>query len=231
MDRIFTRGGDPGPTSSTVGVALAVGMTVLLAACLGGAGGGGAGTTVDGATPTTVGAEDTTQAPDAEFDVQQQVRFYEGGGVANLTTVDLTHAGGSTLAVDRVTVSIAGNESVWGLEKARTDDEPSQWDHAQPVPDVRSGSAGGATAEYASGDTWSMYGTDGPNLEYVASGEQFVAYWTHPNAQFAELKQFPFPGGEAKHRLTPLESGDEVQISWTAASGGETQTLFSYTVQ
>jgi hypothetical protein len=216
---------------SVTGGILLLALTLLLAGCLGGAGGGAGDPSPNENTPTTVGVDSTVQAPDTAFDVAQETRFYQGGDVANLTTVDLTHAGGSSLDVERVRVTVAGNASVWGLEKARTADKPSQWDYARPVPDFRPTLEGDDTVEFASGDTWSAFGTDGPNLEYVGTGDQYVAYWTQPKAQFPELKEFPFPGGEGKHRLTPLDTGDEVRVEWTAASGDETQTLTTYSVQ
>jgi flagellin-like protein len=199
--------------SPVIGVILMVAITVILAAVI-------------GAFVLEIGDQQET-APSTSFDSEQALKFYWGTNKANLTTVDVSHAGGTVLDITQVDIKVDGNASVWGLEKARTDATPSDWDFVRPQPDVRRTLGTNQEAEFSSGQTWSIYGYDGLADEHVKSSNYYGAYYDGDGDSEPEMQ---IKSGVGKI-TSDMEGGERVNVVWSAASGGKTQTLFKYTVQ
>jgi flagellin-like protein len=201
--------------SPVIGVILMVAITVILAAVI-------------GAFVLEIGDQQET-APSTSFDSDQQVKFYEAQEKANLTTVFVTHAGGDVLDTQQTDIKIEGNSSVWGQEEPATG-----WDPARPQPDVRGTLGTNEPAEVSSGETWEMLGYDGRADEHVEDESYSLNYkdWMSNGGKngFVEPR-LKWNGGSNGLILTHLETGDSVNVVWTASSGGKTQTLFKYSVQ
>jgi flagellin-like protein len=203
--------------SPVIGVILMVAITVILAAVI-------------GAFVLEIGDQQET-APSTSFDTEQRTEFYEHASWAtkNLTTVYISHAGGNTLDVDQIEISIEGNESVWGVAQRRDDD----WDIAEPAPDFRATRGTNEQVQFTSGEQWNMlgYNFQAPNDEYVGSQTAHLQY--HSGTERARLRAYLTPQGsyQANMDMHAIETGDDVNVVWTASSGGKTQTLFRYTVQ
>jgi flagellin-like protein len=201
--------------SPVIGVILMVAITVILAAVI-------------GAFVLEIGDQQET-APSTSFDSEQQVKFYEAQEKANLTTVSVTHAGGDVLDISKTNIKIEGNASAWGVK------EPdSGWDPARPQPNIRKTLGTNEPAQLGSGDSWEMLGYNGKADRHVKRETYAINYKDYLNGKnngFAEPRLKWYNGAWTGTVLTHLENGDNVNVVWTASSGGKTQTLFKYTVQ
>jgi hypothetical protein len=93
---------------------------------------------------------------------------------------------------------------------------------------------------FTSGETWQTvgYGGDVPDhwsnsYDRLWSDERLAA-GTYRGKPFDDLWQVLYNGpGTMKEpvAMNDIQSGDSVNVVWTAESGGKTQTLFKYTVQ
>jgi flagellin-like protein len=205
--------------SPVIGVILMVAITVILAAVI-------------GAFVLEIGDQQET-APNTSFDSEQGTYIYDTASwaQANLTTVDISHAGGTVVDIDKVTVKSNGNETAWGNQ--REDTQIKTW---WPVPDVRETWGTNEKVQFTSGETWSMHSYNGLSWERFEplaqecekDGGMEMRYnnapraYFHRNACSAQSNHIP---------LTSYEQGDNINVVWTASSGGKTQTLFKYTVQ
>jgi flagellin-like protein len=207
--------------SPVIGVILMVAITVILAAVI-------------GAFVLEIGDQQET-APNTSFESEQSLQYYEyGGGYGsqNLTTVEIVHAGGSVVDISQANIIIAGNTSVWGAPVKR-----AAWDKCVPAPDIRTTLGTNKQSEFRSGMEWTMFahgpaaaGPDKvPSDENVKNHEYACRYpaddsrgpnLQDPTAGFADLGQ-----------MQPLTNEKTVRVTWTASSGGKTQTLFKYDVQ
>jgi flagellin-like protein len=212
--------------SPVIGVILMVAITVILAAVI--------GTFV-----LTIGDQQET-APSTSFDSEQATVFYSDDGAAhgngpgdsNMTTVEISHAGGDTLSVSQNQIKHEGNGSAWGAE-SRGGYE------AQPQPNVIETLGSNDAVEFTSGQTWSVIGSAGSGdaladenveagvdyeFDYDQDGE--TAYLTTGDASSNDVSDISGVAFAMR-----IQSGETVNLVWTASSGGKTQTLFKYTVQ
>jgi flagellin-like protein len=221
--------------SPVIGVILMVAITVILAAVI-------------GAFVLEIGDQQET-APNTSFDSEQYVSNHkdfahpsQGGSTAssqaNLTTVEITHAGGDTLDIQSNEIKLNGNASTWGANN-RSGRE------ALPQPDLRAALGTNDPVSFTSGQSWNAIGAEGLNREYVNSNAKYrFEFDTNDNSVY--LTSIGGTGhsnsnydGESTWNdntadfgeLTTLSTGDNVNVVWTASSGGKTQAIFKYTVQ
>jgi flagellin-like protein len=206
--------------SPVIGVILMVAITVILAAVI-------------GAFVLEIGDQQET-APNTSFDSDQSVVYFADtidNHARNETRVTISHAGGTVVEVSQTEVKTNGNASSWGIEnRVPNNGRPL----AIPTPDMRPALGTNEKATFKSGQTWDVISTNGINREYVKAPGRYLydpeggdddgddidlIYNTNSN---------PWnPQGT----VTPLEQDDNINVVWTASSGGKTQTLFRYTVQ
>jgi hypothetical protein len=197
-----------------------VAITVILAAVI-------------GAFVLEIGDQQET-APSTSFDSEQQTKFYcTGGGSptkANLTSVGISHAGGSVIDISQVQVKVEGNASTWEMDERRECGNGN--DRIKPTPDFRQALGTNQKVEFTSGETWSPYIRSGLDHDRVEkAGRYEVTYVTGPDdvgsiQHFGGTNSFSTPPVPSK-----IESGHQMNVVWSASSGGKTQTLFRYTVQ
>jgi flagellin-like protein len=199
--------------SPVIGVILMVAITVILAAVI-------------GAFVLEIGDQQET-APSTSFDSEQATKFYWGQNKANLTTVDISHAGGNVIDITQADIKIEANSSAWGLQKARTSGNAADWDYVRPQPDVRQTLGTNEKAEFTSGQTWSVLGYEGHADDLVENKNYYGAYFDGDGDGQTEMQIKSGVGKITKD----MEGGESVNVVWTASSGGKTQTLFKYTVQ
>jgi flagellin-like protein len=199
--------------SPVIGVILMVAITVILAAVI-------------GAFVLEIGDQQET-APNTSFDSDQSTKFYWGANKANLTTIDISHAGGTVVDITQADVKIEANGSAWGLQKARTSGNAADWDFVRPQPDVRQTLGTNEPAEFSSGETWSVFGYEGLADDRVDNKNYYGAYYDGDGDGQTEMQ---IKSGIGKI-TSDMEGGESVNVVWTASSGGKTQTLFKYTVQ
>jgi hypothetical protein len=145
-----------------------------------------------------------------------------------LTTVDISHAGGSVLDVTEVVLKVDGNESTWEM-KTREDCGTSH-DKVKPTPNIRAALGTNQVVEFSSGETWSPYIRNGPNRDRIKKPNRYeVNYESNPD----DVSSILYYGPDSFSTPIPkkIESGHEMSVVWSASSGGKTQTLFKYTVQ
>jgi hypothetical protein len=162
-----------------------------------------------------------------------------GDGIANVTQVLLTHTGGEALPIARTRVRIAGNTSVWG-PRDLSDDDPASSVAARPVPDVRRTLGGGANATIGPGATLNPIAYKGYAMERVCDydGYHFIVdrfdVPTDPKGATDELALGGAGSdchGSNLYPIAGLSRSQEVSVVWRSASGDETRTVFTYTVQ
>jgi flagellin-like protein len=231
--------------SPVIGVILMVAITVILAAVI-------------GAFVLEIGDQQET-APNTSFDSEQETRNYkqQQDQQANITRVQISHAGGSVIDITNTDLSIEGNASVWGNEQPH----PNNKRHMVfPAPDHTQVAGTNEQVEFKSGQTWGalMYGGDPAASDtWYGAGlwkDETVIKPTPPSSYYymrlgsseyddegaplslQNLDDMPTHGnnGGGQTRVVSgnqLDQGDQVNVVWTASSGGKTQTLFKYTVQ
>jgi FlaG/FlaF family flagellin (archaellin) len=192
-----------------------VAITVILAAVI-------------GAFVLEIGDQQET-APSTSFDSGQQLEYYESNWAnGNLTTVEISHAGGNTIDISQVVVKINGNSSVWGAEHTA-----GSVDKAHPVPDIRETLGTNEGAEFSSGETWRMIAYNGLSHEYVRNSDCYQFHYTGSESPYFHNPGNCIRSGYSNGHIwfDAIAQGDKVNVVWTASSGGKTQTLFKYTVQ
>jgi hypothetical protein len=214
-----------------------VAITVILAAVI-------------GAFVLEIGDQQET-APSTSFDTEQSVQMYvsqwTGGGTparANLTTVEIAHAGGETIAASQTQVKVNGNGSTYG--SITNDDRTAPWElnypEHWPVPDFVPALGTNKVVEFSSGETWRLHSVSAPEAPTAISHEQYRTAVEHPDCTLAMHFDPPkfhsdgfddgsCPLSDDTRELVLLEQGDAIDVVWSATSGGKTQTLFTYTVQ
>jgi flagellin-like protein len=216
--------------SPVIGVILMVAITVILAAVI-------------GAFVLEIGDQQET-APSTSFDTEQQTRFFCDQDVhtSNLTVVDISHAGGTVIDISQVDVKVEGNASTWALKENQGDDCPDGTnnggnagfgnDIVKPVPDVTQTLGTNEQVEFSSGQTWSPYATNGHKKEFIKASYRYEMQYAQNDEDVSTLQWFdPSGPNPTTNDITSLEQGNNVNVVWSASSGGKTQTLFKYTVQ
>lgn len=228
-----------------------VAITVILAAVI-------------GAFVLEIGDQQET-APSTSFDSEEgNYRVHTGANAhdnsrfyMDLTRVDLTIAGGESLAISSIRLSHEGNTSIWarpngeakyGPQNAGT---PGDRQQLTPQPDVCETVGDNDQVEWTAGETNRILYSGGTNFRtldsgsYPGSGHPFpnlnnvpqitygCTYW-FMNIDNDHMNMYPGDGSNSGDNYLAakfLESGDQVSVVWSAASGGKTQTLFKYEVQ
>jgi flagellin-like protein len=209
--------------SPVIGVILMVAITVILAAVI-------------GAFVLEIGDQQET-APNSSYDSEQQRIFYtdNANDKSNLTTVEITHAGGSTNDISQTNIKSSGNGSQWGFKS-------SDSNGAVPQPDLTAALGTNEKVEFSSGQSWSIVGGNNQSVPSDANLDQTVTYEFDvlPGYEGAMLLKSDgdccdesesdgdWGNGDG---IDTLDNGDNVNVVWTASSGGKTQTLFKYQVQ
>jgi FlaG/FlaF family flagellin (archaellin) len=213
-----------------------VAITVILAAVI-------------GAFVLEIGNQQET-APNASFSSDQSVQYYEAFGEnTNLSTVDVTHTGGETIAISQLNIKVNGNKSVWGPTGETTASGPLY----RPQPDHFEAATTNEPVTVGSGDTWRVNAysawadkfvkqkeVKAPYYGYYTQGPAYGSYFqgckergTMGSYQNPSVKLSETLGGSVYNtvctdRLTP---GDDLQVVWHAQSGGKSQTLTKYRLQ
>jgi flagellin-like protein len=202
--------------SPVIGVILMVAITVILAAVI-------------GAFVLEIGDQQET-APSTSFESDQSTDFYyrASWAQANLTTVEISHAGGNTIDITQANVKVEGNTSVWGSDAHDSWNGPG---YGYPTPDIRETLGTNKKAEFSSGQTWRLHSYNGLADHNVKASDCYTLLpstggyaYLHANPCPDDIHKGPTP-------FDPLKQGHSVDVVWTASSGGKTQTLFKYTVQ
>jgi hypothetical protein len=140
-----------------------VAITVILAAVI-------------GAFVLEIGDQQET-APNASFDTDERVVTIASARSdpmeINTSQVIFTHAGGETLPIDRLELSIEGYRDVWGVTPTanaleKTDGPVSDSVDVAPQPDWRRGAGTNQPAELASGESWNAIAF---NVHKTSNGE------------------------------------------------------------
>jgi hypothetical protein len=221
-----------------------VAITVILAAVI-------------GAFVLEIGDQQET-APNTSFDSEQRTTFLEttpgSSSNANVSEVRIGHAGGTVLDISQTTLSVNGNRSVYGRWKTAKED--GTINKAQPQPNIFPTLGTNEKVEFSSGQEWKIHmycgdicmaepaghtdnGNRLPLAENLAIPDRNVLYIrTRTNPDHGSLKYIgwgtPDSQGLGYTNIGHgdwLTTGDNVQVVWTASSGGKTQSLFRYTVQ
>jgi hypothetical protein len=180
------------------------------------------------------------------------------GPFINTSRVELSHAGGDVLDITQSSVRVNGNESVWGIH---VEPGENNWAVGGPTPNVYPTLGTNQRTEFKSGQEWNVLLYCDPSgycgeargryQEYVPppvsgidnthNADHFYPYPPNPAGAFGGAVYLTdwsghsdalCKGGSRNHCvLDDLEQDDNVNVVWTASSGGKTQTLFKYTVQ
>jgi flagellin-like protein len=220
--------------SPVIGVILMVAITVILAAVI-------------GAFVLEIGDQQET-APNTSFDSEQQNVYYTEASwsKANLTTVEIGHAGGNTIDISSVEIKVNGNDTVVGSD-ANPGWNPND---AYPTPNFIETLGTNEQVEFSSGETWRFhsYSTEEPifwkvgpgvsdaNLEKAYNSDNCdnamrMHYYESSSPEHAYFHQNACGDYNEHKRYAPLQQGDQANVVWEASSGGKTQTLFKYTIQ
>jgi flagellin-like protein len=224
--------------SPVIGVILMVAITVILAAVI-------------GAFVLEIGDQQET-APNTSFSSDEQVVYIQGKNnfQANITTVDITHAGGNTIDITQASLKVNGANTVIGFDDEDLAD--INYDTVRLQPDISQSAGSNDVVEFSSGQTWNVaaYGHDDGDptayevLSDLPNGYPPVVH-TGPisknnepclnvqdgNGQNAYKMLSKSSGPQCKHWRPRILGDDTVSVVWTAESGGKTQTLFKYDVQ
>jgi hypothetical protein len=222
-----------------------VAITVILAAVI-------------GAFVLEIGDQQET-APNTSFDSEQSTIFIadapsgstgcaESSGrkhCLNLTMVQINHAGGETLDIAQIDASYGGNTSVWGLTDPSNAGTKGENPDVNPTPDTRQTLGTNEPAHVTSGESMnaifrggsfdgSSWKSNPPSDENVENMQYYFDITKdRPGWDDVWIQLHEQTGPAAGHIPEPalLANGDNVNVVWTAESGGKTQTLFKYTVQ
>lgn len=230
IDAVRERFSTERAVSPVIGVILMVAITVILAAVI-------------GAFVLEIGDQQET-APSTSFDTDQSPVYYENSNTenSNLTTVEITHAGGTNLDVSQNQIKVNGNASTWGVEQ-RND---GALDDVAPRPNKLETLGTNDQVQFTSGQTWNVYATNGVKYEdikqansyfdgedweagYHANGEGVMIGIANDGGSISDLDDVDEDNNG--YNVAELNNSDNVNVVWSASSGGKTQTLFKYTVQ
>jgi hypothetical protein len=196
---------------------------------------------VIGAFVLEIGDQQET-APNTSFDSDQRTEFLHNWNKANLTTVEIAHAGGNNLDVQQMQIKYRGNTSLWYLEDS---DNPSQAGPITPQPDIRATLGTNQKAEFTSGESWRLNAFQlisddlTRNCNYggvIVTGQGYpVPRVTYPpgscNAGGGFVNGEPMYTRDNPDEHNFDESGHDVTVVWEASSGGKSQAIFKYTTQ
>jgi flagellin-like protein len=222
--------------SPVIGVILMVAITVILAAVI-------------GAFVLEIGDQQET-APSTSFDTEQTTNFYQDDSdKINLTEVEITHAGGETLDISNNQIKVAGNESWWGVEEVDGGSNGNK-DIAAMQPDITRAAGSNDQVELTSGQSWAIvagnnngapsrenvdttiaYNFDYSDADNNGDGHKDVILEEDGDSEDDNPSTGNTAIGSNSGLLSVLQQGDNVNVVWTASSGGKTQTLQRYTVQ
>jgi hypothetical protein len=240
---------DTDVAASTVGKLLVVAIVVVVLA-------GGAvfllggerpdPSSADGSPTATATATATGPGPSTSLRVEQRELVYEdtgaGKGERELTTLVVFHEGGDAIDVSRTTVTVNGEPDVWRIAYK------SGWDQVYPVPNVwetRDTNSSvlflrnGLTTRVVAYDCHDCENSPMPDPHNITPGDgnspelhYYIANDGYNGSGTDPVTFSPWTGGGGPHYdANVLQSGDEFSVSWTAASGEETATLLTYTVE
>jgi flagellin-like protein len=224
--------------SPVIGVILMVAITVILAAVI-------------GAFVLEIGDQQET-APSTSFSTEEELRYVCTvkntchADAVNLSTVKMAHAGGDTLSVTQTEISVNGNDSVYYFTEEYVTVGSDEISKFEAQPNFCQAAGTNQEVSFSSGESWTVQVRGGPKNKYVmptglgkysddlhACGKTVTAhfqintYWTPPRLS-ADVKH---DGTDVAEQINPLMEGDDVNVVWTASSGGKTQRLQKYTVQ
>jgi flagellin-like protein len=222
-----TDAGENRAVSPVIGVILMVAITVILAAVI-------------GAFVLEIGDQQET-APSTSFDTEQKKNYYESGcGLGctkNWTTVEVAHAGGDSFDLDQLDVQVNGNASTYGI---RDTGSKMGVTGAKPFCGYQATSPKG-TCNFKSGQTVQViaYGINHEHLLEKARANPSDIYYKLWKGSGEGLfiqddvdgKTYPSGAAPYPYPKKLLDQGKDVNLVWTASSGGKTQKLFQYTVQ
>jgi hypothetical protein len=178
----------------------------------------------------------------------------------NSSRVQLSHAGGDVLDISQTSVKVDGNESVFGLHVEPSGDQWAVAGPAPNVyptlgtnqqtgfksgqsmdvmwycdPGQACGTARDRYPEFAPPPVSRIDSTHNADHLFVIPGQgsfSGATYLTDWYGYVHDSTKTLCPGGNRDScALDDLETDDEIRVTWTAESGGKTQTLFKYTVQ
>jgi hypothetical protein len=209
---------------------------------------------VIGAFVLEIGDQQQT-APSASFSFDQDVRYYnDSTDNTNLTTLEISHAGGQTIAISQLNVKVNGNTSVWGPTGGHFEPGGGTFDPVdayRPQPDHFEDVKTNEPVRVEAGDVWTVNAYHGwsdegiqnrwkigpfggqyyeGNKAYSAPGcesSDSTAYLENPSVDLVT----DFTKGYDHECTDRLVTDDDVDLVWHASSGGKTQTLTKYTVQ
>jgi flagellin-like protein len=175
---------------------------------------------------------------------------------SNLTTVIISHAGGDTVDTSNLDVKINGNSSTYGSDETVGDWSP-WWPTSYAIPYLIPTLGTNKQVEFASGENYRIHsGSSGETWDgldhdiyrdaidsnnncrpamHFGGKHVFQATGTTdtsaPENQLAVWNPDSCGDWNSVKFLEPIETGDKIQVVWTASSGGKTQTLYKYTAQ
>jgi flagellin-like protein len=228
MTRIIDRIEQPDrAVSPVIGVILMVAITVILAAVI-------------GAFVLEIGDQQET-APSTSFDSDQYLEYHLSSPNpqhgANITVVEISHAGGNNIDISQLDAKYRGNNSLWAIETV-TDQSPADID---PTPDFQDSLGTNEKSELTSGETMRFTHFNGPPEDKVGACQYKARIFmgnSEPGARFtntctndglnkpngnAGIPSIGYPGAPG--------TGKKINVVWEASSGGKSQNLFSYTIQ
>jgi FlaG/FlaF family flagellin (archaellin) len=118
-----------------------VAITVILAAVI-------------GAFVLEIGDQQET-APNTSFDSEEQSVFIDSDFKANVSQVQLSHAGGDVVDITQTRVSVSGSRGAWGFAPNQ-DLTDFRQPVGEPAPDVRTTFGTNKQTEFSSGQTWNV---------------------------------------------------------------------------
>jgi flagellin-like protein len=221
--------------SPVIGVILMVAITVILAAVI-------------GAFVLEIGDQQET-APNTSFESDQYQEFHwsvpwNDNHKANITVVEVSHAGGNNIDVTQLDAKFRGNSSLWGIE--RTTDSAADFD---PTPDFQATLGTNEQVELKSGQTMRFTHFRGIRDEYVGNCQYKVRVFMgndEPGARYVSDCANDGPDGNTDYTNHPRlggggappidypaerADGETINVVWEASSGGKSQNLFRYTIQ
>jgi flagellin-like protein len=206
--------------SPVIGVILMVAITVILAAVI-------------GAFVLEIGDQQET-APNTSFETDQKTMYYDYWNPGmNLTTVYISHAGGTVLDISQIDVKVNGNASTWGVREMKQ----GAPEIGQPVPDITQTLGTNEPVEFSSGEEWNIVGYNGLNHENVKASRCYkLKPKNNPSRSGTGVQVTVYQANCGPYISTAaqtdrLNQTDTANVVWSAESGGKTQTLFKYTVQ
>jgi flagellin-like protein len=233
MAEYITRNDSNRAVSPVIGAILMVAITVILAAVI-------------GAFVLEIGDQQET-APNASFETTQQDTFLQTTAwddelTANVTTVQVNHAGGDRIAVRQLSATVDGNASSW--QRTTPVSESGNVNHAAPAPAVFDTRGTNRDVSFRSGQSWSLIAHNGPNLEelpknpcgqyyYITADDRERSQRSTQNVLTLSARKWgsSCTGYQTVAPMEQFETGETLNVVWSAESGGKTQTLFKYSVQ